>query len=271
MNSDGQKTTLMALAAGICIGAGMVLLKRRLKTVNGKIPKMTLHVYDHCPFCIKVDLILGWKGLPYERKVYGYGDSLGDPKKGLYFGGVKLTGKKQLPVLEVEGRPLMPESSNIVSYVESMLGPGKVLLPPLSGRTDLKDFFQSNGKFKETLNLLTRPLKIKMTHLKDWAKSEDIEYAKTKYESQGFDYKAAEAAEKENIEIMNGLLEQLDSMVYSTEALNEGPCGLTWDDLVYLPHLRTLTMVKGLQWPEKLRSYVVNSLEKGNVGSYFND
>ena len=40
-----------------------------------KYPKFTLHCYDHCPYCVRVRLTLGWKGIPYETKVYGYGAS----------------------------------------------------------------------------------------------------------------------------------------------------------------------------------------------------
>ena len=35
---------------------------------------LVLSVYDHCPYCIRVELVLGWLGLNYERVVYGYGD-----------------------------------------------------------------------------------------------------------------------------------------------------------------------------------------------------
>ena len=42
---------------------------------TGTNKKLTLHVYDHCPYCVRVELSLGWKGISFERKVYGYGDS----------------------------------------------------------------------------------------------------------------------------------------------------------------------------------------------------
>jgi len=41
---------------------------------------------DHCPYCVRVELALGWKNIAYSREVYGYGDTMGDPKKGLYYG-----------------------------------------------------------------------------------------------------------------------------------------------------------------------------------------
>lgn len=33
-----------------------------------------LHVYDHCPYCMRVELVLGLHGIQYERVVYNYGE-----------------------------------------------------------------------------------------------------------------------------------------------------------------------------------------------------
>ena len=32
-------------------------------------PKMRLHIYNHCPYCVKVMLAYGWAGVEYEQKV----------------------------------------------------------------------------------------------------------------------------------------------------------------------------------------------------------
>jgi len=262
---------LVALGSGVVIGASIVILTRRISQSSTKIPKLILHHYEHCPYCIRVRLVLGWKGIPYEQKVYGYGDSLGDPKKGKYFGGIELTGRKQLPVLEYDGK-LMPESGDIISFLERLKGPGNILLPPLSGRRDLKNFFESEGKFKEVYRLLVRPSNIKMRHLKDWSRQEDIDYCKEKYENDKkspFNFAAAEAEIDTNIQIMNELLEELDKIVYSSEALSEGPCTLSWDDIHYLPQLHCLTVVKDLKWPKKLKSYVLSNLKKADIEPYY--
>lgn len=51
---------------------------------------LKLHLYDHCPYCTRVELVLGWHGRRYERAVYGYADVEGP---------TALTGKKVLPVI----------------------------------------------------------------------------------------------------------------------------------------------------------------------------
>jgi len=67
---------------------------------------LTLHLYDHCPFCIRIELILCRLNIPYDRVVYGYGQGAGADRKGYDESGgpVALTGKKMLPVLEMGGR-----------------------------------------------------------------------------------------------------------------------------------------------------------------------
>ena len=269
-----NKELIGGLAAGAAIGA-LIMSRRAPKSgaAAGNLPKLVLHLYDHCPFCIRVELVLGWKNIPYERVVYGYGDTLGS-KKGKYFGGTTLTGDKQLPVLAVH-RPgaaapeLIPESGDIIAYLEDATGPGNVLLPPLSGRRDLKAFFDSKGAFKEVQRRLTRPRMLKLTHLADWAKAEDRAYAREKYEGQGFDYAAAEAASAADTARMNELLVELDALVRGSGSLNDGRCGLTWDDLVYLPELRTLSCAKGVAWPAKLDAYVRASFARAGVDTYF--
>eukprot|EP00937_MAST-01D_sp_MAST-1D-sp2_P007993 g7993.t1 len=267
-----------SLTLGFAAGAAAALLLTRGKSSASKagLPRLVLHLYDHCPFCIRVELVLGWKGIPYERVVYGYGDTLGSKAKGLYYGGTTLTGDKQLPVLAVHDGAgagaaprLIPESGDIIAFLEDATGPGNVLLPPASGRADLKRFFESKGAFKQVQRRLTRGRVLEMTDLTDWAREEDRAYAKAKYEGQGFDYAAAEATAAEDARAAAELLRELDGMLRGADSLNGGPCGLTWDDLAYLPELRTLSCAQGVAWPARLRAYVEGSFARAGVGTYF--
>ena len=289
MSNTSSSRDLTLFAGGLATGAvlGALLASRRASALAAgvrntlpqkkrELPPLVLHLYDHCPFCIRVELVLGWKGIPYERKVYGYGDTLGSATKGLYFGGTTLTGEKQLPVLEVGSaqttgakQQLLPESGDIIAFVEDATGPGHVLLPPPSGRRDLRAFFDTKGAFKETARRLTRPRMLLMTHLADWAGEQDTAYARAKYEGGGFDYAAAEAASDADVAAMGGLLLQLDGMVHGEGSLNDGACGLTMDDCVYLPELRTLSCVKGVAWPAKLKAYVEDSFTRAGIDTYF--
>eukprot|EP00548_Thalassiothrix_antarctica_P003407 CAMPEP_0194138022 /NCGR_PEP_ID=MMETSP0152-20130528/7867_1 /TAXON_ID=1049557 /ORGANISM="Thalassiothrix antarctica, Strain L6-D1" /LENGTH=244 /DNA_ID=CAMNT_0038835293 /DNA_START=68 /DNA_END=802 /DNA_ORIENTATION=- len=234
--------------------------------------KLRLHLYDHCPYCIRVELTLGLKNKSYDRVVYGYGDKLGDEsKRGCYDGGVVLTGKKELPVLEKIGTDgkrewIKAESLDIIEWVQEQTD----CFQAKSGREDLRTFFDTDGRFKVVQRLLTHPRKLKMTNLKDWSREEDRVYAKTKYEKGGFDYAAAEACDAESITEMKTLLEEASNLLKSDDSLYEDGV-LGFDDLLYLPEFRTVSMVKGVEWPERLRKYVVSAHSNANVGTYFQD
>ena len=177
-------------------------------------------------------------------------------------------------MLEIEGRdpsPYMNESGTIVAFLEGFAGPnqGPQLLPSgESKRSDLGNFLKSDGRFKICQRILTRPLVIKMTHLKDWAKEEDVKYAVNKYESQGWLYSEAEKKNVEARKEMEKLLLELDSMLVSDEYASRKD-GYTWDDVVLVPELRTLSCAPGLKWPNRLKSYLTKALSRGGVSSYF--
>ena len=91
-----------AVAAGLTVGAAAVAVRRRPV-------KYVLHVYDHCPFCNRVEWLMQRHGLPYRREVYGYGAGARPEQcdgHGYGEGPLHLTGKKMLPVLEGPGVPV---------------------------------------------------------------------------------------------------------------------------------------------------------------------
>ena len=70
---------------------------------------LKVHLYDHCPYCTRVELVLGWHRRRYARKVYGYADVTGP---------TALTGKKVLPVItwrdEANMEHTLGESKDII-------------------------------------------------------------------------------------------------------------------------------------------------------------
>ena len=260
--------------------------------------KYRLHIYDHCPYCIRVELAFGLRNFEYERVLYGYGDRLGDKSikmlenPNTYDTGVVLTGKKELPVLEkiiqitssdnnTDGMItsttnrvwLKNESLDMIEWLEEQ-GGNTNKFQPRSNRDDLKEFFKTDGLFKVIQRLITRPRQMKeMTYLKDWMKVEDRQYAIAKYKSQGFDYAKAEADDKENIAKMTILLDTCNKLLTSDTSFYENGI-LGWDDLLYLQELRTVSLVHddNLIWPDRLKNYVISSFaQANNVPTYFKE
>lgn len=185
-----------------------------------------------------------------------------------------MTGEKILPVLEIEGRTprYMGESSNIIAYVEGLAGVdgSPQLIPPTPKRDDVADFLSSTGEFKVLQRILTRPIIIEMNHLMDWKKPEDVAYAKEKYTNGGFDYAAAKAQASEAASKMERVLVDLEKMMQTDLAMTKNEDGTySWDDVLIVPELRTLSCAPNLKWPPQLRTYLTTALSKGGVGSYF--
>lgn len=69
---------------------------------------MKLYHYVHCPFCIRVRMALGFLDLNYQSIVVAYDDEKTP---------IELTGKKMLPILEMEGKAVN-ESLDIIQLID---------------------------------------------------------------------------------------------------------------------------------------------------------
>ncbi|MET0155711.1 MAG: glutaredoxin 2 [Rickettsiales bacterium] len=72
---------------------------------------MKLYVYDHCPYCVKARMIFGLTSTPVDV-VYLPNDDEETP--------IRMIGKKMLPILEKNDGTFLPESLDILAYVDAM-------------------------------------------------------------------------------------------------------------------------------------------------------
>ena len=79
-------------------------------------------------------------------------------------------------------------------------------------------------------------------------------------------YKEAYQDSLKLIEETNESLVELEKLVYCTEYCTEG--GLSYDDIDLWARLRSLTLIRGLKWPEKLRGYMDTLSAKGDCPLY---
>ena len=133
----------IGVAVGVAIAAAIAHAGRR----GSRPVEYVLHVYDHCPFCNRVEWLMQKHGLAYRRVLYGYGAGANPDKcEGHGYseeGPLHLTGQKMLPVLEGPGVPCdvgrkgLPESMEICAF---LIGEHKLVVPCETGRADLKRF-----------------------------------------------------------------------------------------------------------------------------------
>jgi len=248
------------------------------RIVREQVP--IVHVYDHCPFCVRVRLALGIKNLKHNVNFLA-NDDIPTP--------TMLIGKKIAPIFAIpEDDFIMSESLDIIEKVDSdeRFGATGQLLPA-TGRKDIKAWQKSVQALLRTLQrpryvatgLLPEFQQIDSRHA--FIKNHQLPpYEKVEWKGDGteenpgmpMDEKLtlyAEAMAKDPtplLEDLNAKLIELDDMVYSEYYCSEG--GLSMDDIDLWSRLRSITIIKDVQWPTKLRAYMDNLSALGDVPLY---
>ena len=240
------------LAVGIAAVLGALIVARK---AYGRGTTYILLVYDHCPFCNRVEYLMQFYGIPYKRVLYGYGAGA-DPAKcdgqGYLAGGpLHLTGKKMLPVLEGPGVPCapgakgMPESMEICAF---LIGQHRLVVPCESGREDVKKFTAELTALKPEL---TEHRMVRMP-IFDWADPRDVRYRRFKKKLPLEPPPVRE--QPELLAKLNSKLSELPALLKGGSCLNEWGWGM--DDVVLLPTLRLFTTVKGARFPPQAMAYL---------------
>jgi len=225
-----------------------------------------LYVYDHCPFCVRVRMALGVKGIKHKLVFLG-NDDVETP--------TALVGKKIAPIWVDEDGPMM-ESLDIIAKMDT-----EGTFAPASGRSDLKawqksvqtlmrklqrpryvmvplpEFMQKAGRDAFVANHQMPPYE-----KADWKGNPDMAL-ETKYAK----YEEAFAESTELIPQLNEKLVELEEMIFSAESCTEG-IGLSYDDIDLWARLRSLTVIKGLAIPPKVRAYLDHFEASADVPLY---
>ncbi|KAH8062062.1 glutaredoxin 2 [Aureococcus anophagefferens] len=217
-------------------------------------PTPVLYVYDHCPFCVRARLALGLKGVRHDVRFMA-NDDIPLP--------TSLVGKKIAPIWDDGSSEPYAESLDIVRNVDAddKYGPPG-MFREMSDRTDLKAWQKS---VQQPLRLLQRPRYVK-TYLPD------CRHEKPDWKSDKFtmDERWALYNDQSNdaalIAEVNEKLKDLEPLICCEDCCTEG--GLSLDDIDLWSRLRSLTIVKGLVFPPKVRAYMDNLAEKGDCPLY---
>lgn len=81
---------------------------------------MKLYIYEHCPFCVIAKMIFALKDHPVNVETLLYND-VQTP--------MQMIGRKMLPVLEYQPGLYMPESLDIVQYIDNEKDTPKITQP----------------------------------------------------------------------------------------------------------------------------------------------
>lgn len=197
---------------------------------------MKLYVYDHCPFCVRSRMIFGLKDVECEIIVLPNDDEETP---------TRLIGKKMLPVLVTESNEAIDESLDIVKYIDENYGASVLTVaddPAIEA-------------WMEEATKVIYPLAIPR-----WASADFEEFRQDAARKYFVSKKEAvfgpfprllEQTETMVTEI-NAKLEVLEVLL-SQQEKETGHFSLT--DIRLFPLLRSLSIVKGIKWPQKIDAW----------------
>lgn len=164
-----------------------------------------------------------------------------------------LVGKRVIPILVKDcGKPML-ESMDIVKYIDShgeaiLTGPERAEIATLADRIVTRT------------SPLTMP-RYPLLGLPEFATAAALDHYKLRKRKAFGDFVELRANTRRYISELMPNLEQLDELIESPHAINGM---LSLDDIRVLPLLRSAAVVKGLQFPRKVRDYFESMM--GQIG-----
>ena len=200
---------------------------------------MKLYQYDHCPFCVRTDMVANYKQVNHD-KVY----LLNDDEKSCH----DLINVKMVPILQFDDGQAMGESLDIVAVLEQHGNTGKVLRP-YGDYQSITRFFDQHSVAISCL-LFPRNINIGLPEFKTQSARDYFQRNKEAVIGRGFKQALSETAtHKASVEAM---LMQLPALELPSQHDNT----ISWDDVIIYPTLRNLTMVIDLHFPVAVRKYI---------------
>ncbi|MGM1264480.1 glutaredoxin 2, partial [Escherichia coli] len=191
---------------------------------------MKLYIYDHCPYCLKARMIFGLKNIPVELHVL-LNDDAETP--------TRMVGQKQVPILQKDDSRYMPESMDIVHYVDKLDGK-----PLLTGKRSpaIEEWLRKVNGYANKL-LLPRFAK---SAFDEFSTPAARKYFVDKKEASAGNFADLLAHSDGLIKNISDDLRALDKLIVKPNAVNGE---LSEDDIQLFPLLRNLTLVAGINWP----------------------
>lgn len=207
---------------------------------------MKLYIYDHCPFCVKARMIFGLKNIPVELNVL-MNDDVDTP--------TRMIGQKMAPILQKDDSRYMPESMDIVHYVDKLDGK-----PLLTGARNpaIATWLRKVNEYANRL-LLPRMTKAPFD---EFSTPEARAYFTEKKQAAIGPFAEHMAHSPGLIKNISDDLRALDKHIKAPNAVNGE---LSEDDIDLFPLLRNLTLVQGITWPTRVADYRDNMAKQTQV------
>ncbi|AVJ18018.1 glutaredoxin 2 [Serratia sp. JUb9] len=207
---------------------------------------MKLFIYDHCPFCVKARMIFGLQGQPV-RLVTLLNDDEITP--------TTMIGKKMAPILQKDDGSYLPESMDIVHYIDRLADK-----PLLTGSSNpaIGEWLAQTAEYTPQL-LLPR---FAQADFEEFATDSARQYFINKKQAAIGDFSQHLANSADLIARLEQDLPALAALIVSPEAVNGT---LSEDDIHLFPLLRSLSIVAGVALPEPVEAYRNRMAERSDI------
>ncbi|QYJ77265.1 glutaredoxin 2 [Shewanella sp. FJAT-52076] len=199
---------------------------------------MKLFVFEHCPYCVRAMMTVGYKGIALEKVILQNDDV--DSR-------IRMVGANMVPILQKDDGSYMAESLDIVAFLDA-LG-GEAQLKPADHEQQIAAWLDKTGYYTSRL---LHPRNVRM-NLPEYGSEAAVRwYTEKKTAVIGMSFDEAFAASAEYIAALEPLFTELEFMPLPSERNNQ----LGYDDVLLFPVLRNLTAVKGLNFGKRVRRYI---------------
>ena len=218
---------------------------------------MKLHVFDSCPFCVRVKTVIGLKNIDCEISPI----VLGQLPESLEGKLERLT----VPVLEQrqhDGKhTVMVESLDIIHYLDQQ---GDPMFTSYEVSNLLKNLLQRLYPISAQLLYPRMP----QLNLPELSTPDALSiFVESRKESLGQSIDQALKRTKEYLPELKGLLEELDTLL-DIDALVTGERKLNINDIAAFSELRNYTMVAELEMSERMMNFVSFVASRSGVSLY---
>lgn len=199
--------------------------------------KLKLYHYVHCPFCVRVRMTLSYLRLSYESVVLPYDDEVTP---------LKLTGKKMLPIMEIDGSP-MNESLDIMTKIDSN---NLLRIPDHMKEEEFKDLSMTLDRLGSLVHSLAMPYWIYTPEFNDSSRA----YFQTKKEQKRGPFKDLVKNQRHFIDELNKEFSVLTKNLKPFYGTNS----FSVYDILVAAHLWGLYVVPEFQFPDTIHQYLQN-------------
>jgi glutaredoxin 2 len=203
---------------------------------------MKLYMFEHCSLCFRVRMMAALKGKHLQEAVV-----LDDDTDTM----VGLVGKRVIPILlRDDGQPML-ESMDMVRYIDGLGAP--ILLGP--ERPEISAWADQVVSKTAPLTMPRYPL----LGLPEFRTAAALDHYMMRKRKTYGDFVELRANTRQQLAELMPLLEQLDGLIESPQAVNGM---LSYDDIRVLPLLRSIAVVKGLTLPPRVRDYFETMMQR---------